>query len=139
MVQVTRHASAGARGSETDSVTFETFIQNEQREMNNSDPNKQNLGAVMKLWAFLQVGVIIPSPGRDVVCGGEGESYFGGAAKLLLQSCSPMAQPACPSPHPKPPDKGRTARHAMADFRFTNDGTQEELFAQVRAALASLK
>lgn len=31
------------RGSETDHVSFETFIANEQREMTSDDPNKQNL------------------------------------------------------------------------------------------------
>lgn len=31
------------RNSETDHIDYETFIANEQREMNNSDPNKQNL------------------------------------------------------------------------------------------------
>lgn len=32
------------RGSETDHVSFETFLANEQREMSSTDPNKQNLG-----------------------------------------------------------------------------------------------
>lgn len=31
------------RNSETDRVTYLTFIENEQREMNSDDPNKQNL------------------------------------------------------------------------------------------------
>lgn len=31
------------RGSETDHVSFETFLANEQREMTSNDPNKQNL------------------------------------------------------------------------------------------------
>ncbi len=31
------------RGSETDQITFETFVENEQREMISEDPNKQNL------------------------------------------------------------------------------------------------
>jgi dephospho-CoA kinase len=31
------------RQSETDSITFETFLENEDREMSTSDPNKQNL------------------------------------------------------------------------------------------------
>ena len=31
------------RGSETDHVSFETFIENEKREMDSVDPNKQNL------------------------------------------------------------------------------------------------
>ena len=32
-----------ARNSETDRVSYQTFIDNEQREMNSGDPNKQNL------------------------------------------------------------------------------------------------
>lgn len=31
------------RGSETDHISYDTFLANEQREMNNADPNKQNL------------------------------------------------------------------------------------------------
>jgi dephospho-CoA kinase len=37
------------RGSETDMVSYETFSENEDREMTSSDPNKQNLSACMKL------------------------------------------------------------------------------------------
>ena len=37
------------RGSETDLVSYETFSENEEREMNSIDPNKQNLSACMKL------------------------------------------------------------------------------------------
>lgn len=37
------------RGSETDSVSYETFAENEEREMKAEDPNKQNLSACMKL------------------------------------------------------------------------------------------
>ena len=33
------------RGSETDHISYETFIANEQREMTSMDPNKQNLAA----------------------------------------------------------------------------------------------
>jgi len=36
------------RNSETDRITFDTFIKNEQREMNSPDPNKQNLHACIK-------------------------------------------------------------------------------------------
>ena len=38
-----RYERAVLRGSETDHVSFETFLANEQREMDNTDPNKQNL------------------------------------------------------------------------------------------------
>jgi len=32
------------RNSETDSISYATFIENEQREMQSNDPNKQNIG-----------------------------------------------------------------------------------------------
>ncbi|MEG2070253.1 MAG: hypothetical protein RR034_02630, partial [Bacteroidales bacterium] len=38
-----RYHRITARNSETDHVSFLTFIENEQREMNSTDPNKQNL------------------------------------------------------------------------------------------------
>ena len=38
-----RYERAVLRGSETDHVSYETFLANEQREMDNPDPNKQNL------------------------------------------------------------------------------------------------
>ena len=62
------------RASETDKVSFETFTENENREMNSTDPNKQNLSACMKL----------------------------------------------------------------ADEQFTNDGTMEDLFRKVDAALEKI-
>lgn len=37
------------RGSETDHVSFQTFSENEDREMTSTDPNKQNLSACMQL------------------------------------------------------------------------------------------
>lgn len=37
------------RGSETDHVSFETFIENEQREMDSTDPNHQNIGRCMEM------------------------------------------------------------------------------------------
>ena len=37
------------RGYETDNVSFDTFIANEQREMSSSDPNKQNIGRCIEL------------------------------------------------------------------------------------------
>ena len=40
------------RGSETDHVSYETFISNEQREMTSTDPNKQNLAACQALADF---------------------------------------------------------------------------------------
>ena len=38
-----RYERAVLRGSETDHVSFETFVSNEAREMDNNDPSKQNL------------------------------------------------------------------------------------------------
>ncbi|MDY5968892.1 MAG: AAA family ATPase [Bacteroidales bacterium] len=43
-----RYERVVLRGSETDHVTFETFLSNETREMNNTDPNKQNLSACIR-------------------------------------------------------------------------------------------
>ena len=68
-----RYSRIVQRASATDSVDFETFVANEQREMRSEDPAKQNLGRTMEL----------------------------------------------------------------ADVRFKNDGTLEELHAQVERALAS--
>ncbi len=36
------------RKSETDSITFDTFLENEKREMTSSDPNKQNLAECIR-------------------------------------------------------------------------------------------
>jgi dephospho-CoA kinase len=40
------------RNSETDNISFETFLENEAREMNSEDPNKQNLAACQQLADF---------------------------------------------------------------------------------------
>ena len=40
-----RYKRIRCRNSETDRVTYPTFIMNEEREMHTSDPNKQNLAA----------------------------------------------------------------------------------------------
>ncbi len=37
------------RGSETDMVSYDTFAENEDREMTATDPNKQNVGACMQM------------------------------------------------------------------------------------------
>jgi dephospho-CoA kinase len=47
--QRTRYERIVERASETDKVSFETFVANENREMNSTDPNKQNISACMKL------------------------------------------------------------------------------------------
>lgn len=38
-----RYERVVLRGSETDHISYDTFLSNEQREMDNGDPNKQNL------------------------------------------------------------------------------------------------
>ncbi len=40
------------RNSETDQISFETFLENEAREMNSDDPNKQNLAACQLMADF---------------------------------------------------------------------------------------
>lgn len=44
-----RYERIVARASETDKVSYETFIANEQREMSSTDPNHQNIGRCMKM------------------------------------------------------------------------------------------
>ncbi|MCF8298108.1 MAG: AAA family ATPase [Saprospiraceae bacterium] len=41
------------RKSETDMISFETFIENEKREMTSSDPNKQNLQKCIEMADFV--------------------------------------------------------------------------------------
>lgn len=43
-----RYQRIQQRKSETDAVSFETFISNEQREMSSTDPNNQNLKACIQ-------------------------------------------------------------------------------------------
>lgn len=44
-----RYERVVIRGSETDKISYEEFISNEQREMTNTDPTKQNIGKCMQL------------------------------------------------------------------------------------------
>jgi dephospho-CoA kinase len=44
-----RYERIVVRNSETDKVSYETFIANERREMDSDDPNKQNLGKCIRL------------------------------------------------------------------------------------------
>lgn len=44
-----RYSRIVVRASETDKISLETFIENENREMHSDDPNKQNLAACMNL------------------------------------------------------------------------------------------
>lgn len=48
-----RYARITDRKSETDNVTLEEFIANEQREMTSSDPNKQNLSKCIEMADFV--------------------------------------------------------------------------------------
>jgi len=41
------------RKSETDNVSFETFVADEAREMNTNDPNKQNLRKCIEMADFV--------------------------------------------------------------------------------------
>jgi dephospho-CoA kinase len=43
-----RYERIVARQSETDQISFDTFLANEQREMNADDPTKQNLAACIR-------------------------------------------------------------------------------------------
>jgi dephospho-CoA kinase len=44
-----RYERITRRASETDKVSFEKFVEDEKREMENEDPAKQNIAAVMKM------------------------------------------------------------------------------------------
>jgi dephospho-CoA kinase len=48
-----RYRRISGRQSETDHISFETFIDNESREMNSADPNKQNLKACIMAADFV--------------------------------------------------------------------------------------
>lgn len=50
--QKLRYTRIVERASETDKIDFATFVDNELREMTNTDPNKQNLDACMRLADF---------------------------------------------------------------------------------------
>lgn len=45
----TRYQRIQQRKSETDHVSFETFLENEKREMESTDPNKQNISACIEM------------------------------------------------------------------------------------------
>ena len=44
-----RYERVALRGSATDHITLDTFLANEEREFNTTDPNKQNLGKCIEL------------------------------------------------------------------------------------------
>ncbi len=49
----TRYERITNRKSETDNISYETFIANEKREMESTDPSKQNLSACIKQADFI--------------------------------------------------------------------------------------
>ena len=53
-----RYERIVGRGSETDKVSYETFIANEEREMSSTDPNHQNIGRCMQMadYVFMNDG-----------------------------------------------------------------------------------
>ena len=55
-----RYERIFARNSETDEIDFETFLENEKREMDADDPNKQNLRRCIEMadFVFLNEGSI---------------------------------------------------------------------------------
>jgi dephospho-CoA kinase len=48
-----RYKRIFARKSETDGISYETFIENEEREMSSADPNKQNLKECLRMADFV--------------------------------------------------------------------------------------
>jgi len=48
-----RYQRIKARASETDQVSYETFLANEEREMSTTDPNKQNLKKCIEMADFV--------------------------------------------------------------------------------------
>lgn len=58
--QESRYHRIVDRASETDKVSFEIFVENEIREMNSTDPSKQNINACMQLadFTFINNGTV---------------------------------------------------------------------------------
>jgi len=48
-----RYERIQLRGSETDHVSFDTFLENENREMQSNDPHKQNVGRCIEMADFV--------------------------------------------------------------------------------------
>ncbi|MCX6305065.1 MAG: AAA family ATPase [Bacteroidetes bacterium] len=68
-----RYRRIAERQSETDHISYETFIDDEAREMNTSDPNKQNLKACIREADFIMNN------------NGTKEDLFGEVEKILKQ------------------------------------------------------
>lgn len=58
--QKLRYKRAFERKSETDHISYETFVENEKREMSSNDPNKQNLSTCIEMadFKFINNGTI---------------------------------------------------------------------------------
>jgi dephospho-CoA kinase len=50
---ILRYKRIQKRNSETDNVSFETFLENEKREMQSTDPNKQNISKCIEMADYL--------------------------------------------------------------------------------------
>lgn len=50
---IIRYERIHKRNSETDNVSLETFLENEKREMQSSDPNKQNLSKCIEMADYI--------------------------------------------------------------------------------------
>lgn len=48
----TRYARIVKRGSESDNISYERFLEDEKREMSSNDPNKQNISACVAMADF---------------------------------------------------------------------------------------
>ena len=48
-----RYERIVCRASETDKISFETFLENEEREMQSTDPNHQNIGRCMQMANYI--------------------------------------------------------------------------------------
>jgi len=48
-----RYERIRKRNSETDNVSYETFLENEQREMQSTDPNKQNISKCIEMADYI--------------------------------------------------------------------------------------
>jgi dephospho-CoA kinase len=68
-----RYQRITARQSETDNISFETFLGNESREMDSSDPTRQNLKACIRQADFVMNN------------NGSKEDLFSQAEKILAQ------------------------------------------------------
>lgn len=98
------------RKSETDRISYEKFISDEQREMGNTEPHKQNLKACIDLVLYLMTFSL---------------STFG-ACTMTRLGFSELAI------------HWLLIMHAQADFKLTNDSTLEDFHKQIEQALTKM-